>query len=924
LAVLIMRWTNRLVVGSRSLFRRQRLERELDAELRFHLDQQVAENVAAGMSAADARAAALRSLGSMAYLKEECRSSLGLRLLDQTVEDLWYAGRTLMTNPAFTLIAVCTLALGIGANTTIFTLLDAVLLKPLAVPAASELVTFYENGPEGTADAAGGTGRYLRFSYPRFERLEQALGSHGSLAAVTRSSRFVVRLRGAAEARYLQAQLVSARYFATLGVSAARGRVLTADDLRLDQVTPVAVVSDGFWKRALGASDAAIGQTISVNGVSVTVVGVAPPRFSGMWTDSEADLWLPLTLQPALRYQNNSSSYGRIDNDRSWHTQDLIAWLNLVARVVPADLLRVTPLLQAANRQGLAELAGAFPDPRSRESMLAHTLVVESFSHGFSGLRARFSDALFALSAMVALVLLVTCANIANLLLARAAGRARDLGLRISLGATTGRLVRQCLTESVVLALLGGTAGVLLGDCASGFLARQVLGTSNQLPQVFSPDARVLAFGIGLSLVTAILFGLAPALRAIAAGRTAALGTSQRLAVGQATIRGMRSLVVGQLALSVVVVFAAMLLGRTLVNFVRIDPGFSTDRLVTASFDAATSGYAPVQMPALARRLVAAARTVPGVTSASASRCGLVAGCSSSSGFRIERAEENVSLYNNWVGPRYFVTVGIPLVSGREFDERDTEHSPRVAIVNESVAGRYFQGQSPIGRRLGFSQPDTEIVGVVRDARTQTLHGQPVPMVYFPIDQIDQKAAIVQTALTNLDVRVAGDAGRAVSAVRDAIRRAEPGLLLGDVGAMSVRLSRDLSRERIVAYLASGFGVLTLLLGSLGLYGVLSNAVARWTQEIGLRMALGARRLEVMALVAGQSVRLIGVGVALGLFGAAVAARYLSRMLFGVTPLDPATFLAVVIAFALVTALASYVPARRATRVDLLVALRCE
>jgi predicted permease len=919
-----MRWGDRLGAASRSLFRRGRLERQLDAELQFHLEQQVTENIAAGMSAADARAVALRSLGSITYLKEECRNSLGLRLLDETAEDLRHAGRTLIKNPAFTLIAVCTLALGIGANTTIFTLLDAVLLKPLPVPAANELVTFYENGPEGTADAAGGTGRYLRFSYPRFERLEQALGSHGSLAAVTRSSRFAVRLPGATDTQYLQAQLVSARYFATLGVSAARGRVLTADDLRLDQVSPVAVVSDGLWKRMLGGGDAAIGQTLIVNGVTVTVVGVAPSRFFGMWTDSEADLWLPLTLQPALHYQNNTSSYGTIDNDRLWLTQDLMAWLNLVARVVPADLPRVTPLLQAANRQGLAELADAFPDPASRKSMLAHTLVVEPFSHGFSGLRARFSDALFALSAMVALVLLVTCANIANLLLARTAGQARDIGIRISLGATTGRLVRQCLTESLMLALLGGTAGVLLGEWASTFLARQVLWSSNQLPQVFSPDARVLAFAIGLSLVTAVAFGLAPALRAIAAGRTATIGTTQRHAVGQAAMRGMRSLVIGQLALSVVVVFPAMLLGRTLVNFIRIDPGFSTDRLVTASFDPITSGYAPVQMPALARRLVAAARTVPGVTSASASRCGLVAGCSSSSGFRIERSEENVSLYNNWVGPRYFVTVGIPLVSGREFDERDTGRSPRVAIVNESVARRYFRGQSPIGRRLGFSQPDTEIVGVVRDARTQTLHDQPVPMVYFPIDQIDQSAAIVQTALTNLDVRVAGDAGQAVSAVRDAIRRAEPGLLLGDVGAMSVRLSRDLSRERIVAYLAFSFGVLTLLLGSLGLYGVLSNGVARRTQEIGVRMALGAHRLEVMALVFGQSVRLTAAGIALGLFGSTVAARYLSRMLFGVTPLDPATFLAVVLAFALVTTLASYVPARRATRVDPLVALRCE
>jgi predicted permease len=916
-----MRWTHCLVVRWRSLFRRRRLERQLDAELQFHLEQQAAENMAAGMSAADARAAALRSLGSVAYLKEECRYSVGLRLLDETVEDLRYAGRALVKNPGFTLIAVITLALGIGANTAIFTLLDAVLLKPLPVPNADELVTFYENGPEGIADAAGGTGRFLRFSYPRFERLERALGRDGSLAAVTRGSRFVVRLPGAREPQYLRAQLVSARYFATLGVPAARGRVLTPDDVRPDQISPVAVVSDGFWKRFLGGSDLAIGQTIVVNGVSVTVVGVAPPWFFGLWTDSEADVWLPLTLQRALHYQNNSSSYGRVDEDGSWLAQDLIAWLNLVARIAPADRPRVRPRLEAANRQGLEDVAATFQNPRNRTSMLAHTLAVEPLSHGFSGLRARFSDALFALAGMVALVLLVTCFNVASLQLARAAGHARDMRIRISLGATTARLVRQCLTESLVLALLGGTAGVLLSRSASGVLAHQVLASSSALPRVFAPDARVLVFAAGLSLATAVMFGLAPALRAIEAGRTAAAGTSQRLAVGQATMRGMRALVVAQLALSVAVVFAAMLLGRTLVNFMRIEPGFSTDRLVTVSLDVVTSGYAQDQMPALARRLVAAARTVPGVTSAAASRCGLVAGCSSSSGFRIERREDAVSLFENEVSPGYFATVGIPLVAGREFGELDTERSPRVAIINETIARKYFRGENPVGRRLGYSQPDTEIVGVVRDARTQTLHDPPVPMVYLPIEQ---KTASFHTPLINMDVRVGGDPSQAVSAIQESIRRAVPGLLVGDVGPMSVRLSRDLSRERIVAWLAFSFGVLTLFLTGLGIFGVLANGVARRTQEIGVRMALGARRAEVLSLVVGQSIRLSVPGIALGMFGAAVAARYLSGILFGVTPLDPMTFAAVFVTFAVVTALASYVPARRATRVDPLVALRCE
>jgi predicted permease len=495
------------------------------------------------------------------------------------------------------------------------------------------------------------------------------------------------------------------------------------------------------------------------------------------------------------------------------------------------------------------------------------------------------------------------------------------VGIRISLGATTGRLIRQSLTESFMLAFLGGAFGLLFGWWASRFLALQVLGSSQQLPIVFTPDERVLAFAVVVSVASAAVFGLGSALRAVGVARPAILGSNQRQAVGHATTRGMRSLVVGQLALSVVLVVAAILLSRTLINFMRIDPGFSKDRLVTASFDPITSGFAADRMPSLARRLVDAARSVPGVASAAVARCGLVAGCSSSSAFRIEAAGEIVIFNENWVTADYFSTVGIPLIAGRAFDERDTEHGPRVAIVNESIARRYFNGYNPIGRRLGFPQPDTEIVGVVRDARTQTLHEPAVPMVYRPVDQ---KAANLFTPLTNLDVSVVGDPKRAAIAIRDAIRRAEPDLLLGDVGPMSERLSRDLSRERLVAHLASSFAVLAWLLASLGLYGVLSYGVARRTQEIGVRMALGARRTEVMRIVLGQSLRMTVIGIGLGLLGAATGARYLAGMLFGVAPLDPGTFLGVSLAFALVTTLAAYVPARRATRVDPLTALRSE
>jgi predicted permease len=919
-----MRWPTRAWVRLRSIVGRQRVERELDAELGFHLEQQIAEYIAGGMSPDDARAAAARALGSTAFLKDECRQSLGLRLLDETAQDLRYAARTLRKNPAFTLAAVLSLALGIGANTAIFTLLDAVVFKPLPVPAPSELVTFYENGPEGVADPAGGTGRFLRFSYPRFLRLQEALGAHGTIAAVTRSAQFTARLPGASERTFVYAQLISGRYFKTLGVRAARGRLLDVDDVRVDQAAQIAVISDGFWKRAFGASESAIGQTLSINNVDVTVVGIAPAGFAGMWTDRDADLWMPLTLQQPLNYRNNSSTYGRADDDAAWLSLDVVAWLNLVARVPHSERAQAVALLQGANRAGVADLAATFTSPKGREALLAHTLVVEPFARGFSFLRARFADALFILAGLVALVLLVTCANIANLLLARAAGHAREMGVRIALGVSLNRLVRQCLAESLVLAAIGGGAGLLLGERASTFLARQVMGTVNSpLPGVFAPDARVLAFTFAVTVATAVGFGLVPALRAIRIGRAAAVAGNQRQAVGQATPAGMRSLVIGQLALSVVIVFAAMLLGRTLLNFMRIDPGFEIPHLVTVSMDPITSLYSGDQMSALSHRLIAAARSVPGVVSASVSRCGLVAGCSSSSGFSIEgqAPQESASLNVNWVTPGYFGTAGIPILAGRDFDDRDSMTAPHVALINQAIASRYFPGLSPIGRRLGYDKLDVQIVGVVRDARTQSLHDPPVPMVYFPVDQ---RPPANQTAMTNVDIRVSGDAAALIPAIRETLRRSEPGLLFGNVVPMSERLERDLTRERIVAYLAFSFGLLTLLLASIGVYGVLSYGVVRRTQEIGVRMALGARPIEVMRLVLSSGARMTAPGIAIGLAAAAVCARYLSGLIFGVTPLDVPTFAGVCATVVAVTICASAIPARRATKVDPLVALRSE
>jgi predicted permease len=852
-------------------------------------------------------------------------------MLDALLQDIKYAARSLRRTPGFTAAAILTLALGMGANATIFTLLDAVLFKPLPVPRPGELLTIYEHSPDAAPDAlpdtTGGTGRYLRFSYPRFELLRQALGENGSLAASTLSARFVGRIQGSPNTSVVLTQLVSGQYFSTLGVAMQRGRPLTDGDMQRDERGGVAVISDAYWTRAFGRSEQAVGQTVALRGVGITIVGIAPPDFTGIRTDSIADLWVPLSLQQPLGYVYNSSSYQNADQRQPWMDQDSISWLNIVARVDRTRQSQATALLQTANAQGLRQLAATLDNPRERASTVARSLVVTSFTQGFSGLRSRFSDALFALGAMVVVVLLVTCANISNLLMARATGRSRETGIRVALGASRGRLIRQYLTESLLLAVAGGAASILASYWTSGLLARAAVGGFTELPPVFALDARVWIFTALLSIGTALAVGLAPALRAIGTGLPGGITLNQRVST-YAALKGMRPLVAAQLALSFAVVFAAVLLGRTLSYFTRIDPGFNPDRVITAAIDPDTSGYTPEQTPAVVDRLAAAMNAVPGFVSMSVNTCGLMTDCSYRSGFTIEGAGSGIQLNNNWVSPTYFSTVGIPLVAGRDFTDRDVAQSPRVAIISESIARRFFPNQNPLGKRLerragrssdGDKPPDTEIIGVVRDARS-TLRADPIPMVYFTIKQPPAFTALPHAIV----VRVSGDAESAIADVRSAIGRAEPGLLVQNVVTMSAALSGNVSRERLTAYLAGAFAFLALLLACIGLYGVLSYTVARRTQEIGVRMALGANPGDVIRMVVGDGSRLVLAGLAFGAFAAIGVGRLVTTLLAGVSASDPITFLAVGFSLVVVTVAASYLPARRASRIHPAVALRSE
>jgi predicted permease len=830
-----------------------------------------------------------------------------------------YALRTLGLNPGFTTVAVLTL--GIGATTAIFISLNTVLLRPLPAPNPHELFVVYETAPEEpVADVGGAPGQLLRFSYPRFERLERSVGPDAVLAAMSRAARFTIRTPGESATTTALGQLVSGRFFEAFGVSAFSGRVLTDADAGASQPSHVAVISYRAWENRFERAPDIVGRDVLVNGVPLTIVGVAPPAFTGAWLETPIDIWLPLPMQHAIRYRGNASFHNS-DGEQPWILQAGIEWLNIVGRAAPDARSRVHTQLGAANRPGLLELAEIMEDSERQERLLAHTLEVGSFARGFSALRERAGRSLVMLTALAILLLLVVCSNVANLLVARAIGRQHEIAVRMSLGASRARLIGQCLTESLVLAAVGGALGFLVAGWANALLATVVLNVSSDvLASAFVADLRVVGFAAASSLGTAAVFGLLPALRVSGVELRGALGGGAKRPATR-PITGMQALVAGQLALSFVVVLCAGLFGRSLLNLSRLDPGFDRGQLLTVTVDPVASGYSPEQIPPLYARLNETVAAVPGVISSALSTCGLVSGCEDSSGHQFEGYQalpgENVRARDNFVGAGYFSTVGIQLVEGRGIDARDTSTGPPVAVVNESVVRRYFGGASPIGRRLGYGALDTEIVGVVRDARVTSLRAPAIPLVYRPLAQRDRPARV-------LDVRVAGDPQRLTDAVRESIRRREAQLLITRVVTMDQQLNNSITRDRGVAYLIAAFGVLALFLACVGLYGVMSFAIARRTRELGVRLAVGAAPADLVRMIVGGGLKVVGCGVAAGAVVAFAAGKLVESLLFETSPTDPFTYLLVTAALAAATLVASYLPARRAARLDPVAALRCE
>jgi len=932
------------------LFRKQRREREMAEELESHLQMHIEDNIRSGMTPEEARRRALIKLGGLEQVKEEVRETRGIRFIEELVQDLRYGLRQLRRNPGFTIVAILTLALGIGANTAIFTLVSAVMFRPLPVRDPSQLVMLrwtarqapkvsdassFGDCREGFGQRSGCT-----FPYPLFESINSQKGLFSGLTAFAGPTGLVLSGQGAA--RMTRGEAVSGDYFSTLGIKAAVGRMLgPADDS--PAASPAAVLSYAFWQSVFGGDRAVLGRTVRLNTMPFTIVGVAEPGFTSLTPGKMQDLFLSLSM---LRRLNVGWAHD-FESPGNW-------WLVIVARlrhgITPAKAQAATSLMfRDETLHGGKPLWKPSDDP---------ALVLVPAQQGLNGVRSGLSMPLYVLMATVGFILLIACANIAGLLLARAAARQKEMAVRVALGAGRRRIVRQLLTESVLLSLAGGGLGALFAVWGVQGVTPLLLNNPGESPLSFAvePDWRVLIFTIGISVLTGIIFGLAPAFRGTRTDLTLALKETAPTFPGGKIHGGRRfhpgeSLVVLQVALSMVVLIGAGLLVRTLKNLHSVDPGFDTRNVLLFGIDPGLEKYTDSQAQNLYRDLRDRLASLPGVMSVSYSSDGLLTGALSSSSVRIEGKPFNskFEVYMLRTGPDFFNTMRIPLLAGRQFTpgdfrlaaeataaERRARESanpqtaspgPRVPVlVNRIFTLRFFARQNPLGKRLDHADRGEgsaaevakssgwQIVGVVGDAKYDSIREEVQPTMYFPM----------AGGGAEFELRTASDPHALIPAVRDAANRVDSNLPLVGVQTQSEIIEVRNTQERVITQVSSFFGILALVLACVGLYGLLSYEVSRRTREIGIRMALGAARHDATRLIISQGVALTLVGVAIGVAGALALTRFLSSLLYGVKPTDPLTFVAVSLVLIVVALAACYIPARRAAKVDPMVALRYE
>jgi len=823
--------------------------------------------------------------------------------------DIRHTTRALRKTPGFTIVVLLTLALGIGANTAIFSLMDQVLLRSLPVEDPSALVLL-----DGPGAFRGRTMNAQTFSYPMYtdfrDRTQVFSGVLGRF-----STRMTVSWRGQSEA--VDGDLVSGNYFDVLGVRPAIGRVFAPADDQVPGAHPVVVISYGYWQRRFGADPGVLNQNLTVNGHPMTIVGVSGPGFNGVQVGTSSDVMVPMMMKAQM-----TPTWNDLDNRRS-------RWVTVIGRLKPDVSMQqassqMNVIYRQINEQEINDIKNV--SPAFRQRFTTKHLDLLPGGRGLSDLRSQFSTPLAVLMGMVGVVLLIACANVANLMLARTAARRKEIVLRLALGAGHARIVRQQLVESGLLAFGGAALGLVLASWTGSLLLAALPGDPARRTLSAAPDARVLLFTLGLALFTAILFGLAPSIHAARSAVNATLKEEGGSVAGggrQARVR--RGLVVLQVALSMLLLAGAGLFARSLYNLTAVNPGFQVDHMLTFSLDPTLSGYTQERATALLDQLQQELGAVPGVRLVSMSEIGMLSGNDWRMTVRVDgyqaKEDEDMNPSVDGVAPGFFATMGIPLIAGREFSERDTAASPRVAIINETMAKYYYGDANPIGRRIGFGRdPSTaiEIVGVAKDVRSQQLRDRAPRFMYIPYRQDDSVTGL------NFLVRAAGDPSAAATGGRQAVHRLDANLPITDMKTMDLQVSDSLFVERMVAWLSVAFGGLATLLAAVGLYGVMAYAVARRTREIGIRMALGAERGRVLRMVMAEVAIMATLGVGLGLAAAFYLTRKVQSQLFGLSPSDPLTLVAAM-AFLLAVALsAGFGPARRATAIDPNIALRTE
>jgi predicted permease len=839
--------------------------------------------------------------------------------VETLLQDIRYAVRTLFKRPWFAVIAITVLALGIGANTAIFTLVNAVMLKTLPVNKPEELVLFTDATNEGTSiDDAPRTGRWNRFSYASYEYFRSHNQSFQDLAAIrSDDSPLSVRRTDSQSGEPAQragAQLVSGNYFSLLGVTAMRGRVLTpSDDVRT--APPTAVISYKYWQENLNADSGIVGKSFVLNGTNFTVVGVMPVEFFGERMRRPPDFWVPLSFQPQIELRD------------SFQENPQVYWLTLMGRLKSeVSMQQAQASINLALQQFLTAQAGTQLSDDRRRSIQGAYVELVSGAGGISGLRRRYSTPLRMLMVIVVLVLLIACANVGSLLLSRATSRNAEISLRMALGASRLRIVRQLLTESLLLALLGGLLGVVLSIWGVMLLVRLV---AREAPLDTQPDLIVLGFTVSLSIVSGLLFGFVPAIRASRTALASAMKEKSRTGSGRLRLNLSSSLVVLQVSLSMVLLTGAGLFAGSLLQLDRENLGFDRKNVLVVDIDPRLAGYKPKELPSLYQRLLDRLNTVPNVRSVTMATYPPFGGSSRLSSIKVPgftaTTDESLLIEDILTSPHYAQTLGVPLLLGREIGPQDTTTSHHVAVVNQSFINRYFQNQNPIGRTFNFddiekeSEP-VEIVGVIGDVKSADPRESPRPTVYSPILQIEDESAYSVT----IQVRTQGDASSMAPSVRQAINEIDNTLPIFAVTTLDESFNLNLRQEQLLTQLVSFFGGLALLLAAIGLYGLMAHAVTRRTNEIGIRVALGAQRRTIAWLVLRESLLLVLAGLVLGVPAAIFGARLISSQLFGVTPADVNTLIGAGLVLMVAALVAALVPARRAMKVDPLVALRYE